>query len=216
MRRTYDAVEAGVLGKPRQARHLLFRIAADARCMQILVVEARQHRNAEDLHTLDAGLPRLVSGGAHHRRAAGRMNVEDRDAKRHDSAHAASDRVRDVVPLQIGQDRQAESDDCPAPLRSVRVEEFEPDLEAADKRFDGAAPVERLAQIDGVECAKDRIGWGGAHAAALIFSLSAPGNGGAALFMFPGLRLREYRPLTGAWRPETRSWAFSRAPGIWP
>ena len=79
------------------------------------------------------------------------------DAERQHGANAAGDRVRDVVQLQIGEDRQADFGDGAHALRSVGVEEFEPDLQAADIGLDGARPRQSFGDVGGIEGAEDGV-----------------------------------------------------------
>ena len=126
--RADHAVEPALARQGRQPLDLGVRIAADSDRGEIALVEAGEHGHADDLGALRCG----GLGVFEHCPPAGGMDGEDRRFERPQCLDRLSDRVRDVVELEIEEDRQAELRHFPDAVAAVGGEELESELEAAD------------------------------------------------------------------------------------
>ena len=75
-------------------------------------------------------------------------------------AHRAGDRVGDVVELEIEEDRQAEMRDFVHPVRAVRAEEFEAELQSADMALHLLGKGECSIEAGEIEGEVDRVAHG--------------------------------------------------------
>ena len=79
-------------------------------------------------------------------------------------AHRTGDGVRDVVQLEVEEDRQPERGHRLDPARALRGEELEPELDAADMRRQRPGERQGALEIGAVDGAEDRVGQGGNQA----------------------------------------------------
>ncbi len=87
--------------------------------------------------------------GAHHRRAALGVDIQDGHAKRGSGAAGARHGVGNVVKFEVQENRQPHIDKGPHPARAMGAEEFQPQLQPADM---GPHPFGQLAGIVGIGC----------------------------------------------------------------
>jgi hypothetical protein len=107
---------------------------------------AGENRDTDNLGTrIRAGY--CLDRSAHHRLAAGRMNVEDRHSESRERSGGAGHRVRNVMKFHVGEDRHAEFDDGSHARRASCRNELEADLQPAHMRPDGARKLKRAGQI---------------------------------------------------------------------
>jgi hypothetical protein len=119
------------------------------------IVEAGENRHADDLRTRICARY-SVDRSAHHRFAAGRMNVEDRRPE----SRALSRRrppCWECRGISRRQKPAAERDDGSDAFGPMCRNELEPDLEAAHMRSDGARKLQRAGQILRVQGDEDGI-----------------------------------------------------------
>src|SRR3546814_4178549 len=91
-------------------------------------VEAGQHRSRDDLRIEARRRLCLFE----HRTAARGVDGEDRGFERAQRLNRLGDGVRNVVELEVEEDRQAELRHLMDAVMAVGAEEFEPELEPAD------------------------------------------------------------------------------------
>ena len=100
---------------------------------------------------------RFLVGGvarrAHHRRAAGRVDVDHPDAEPRGRGDRAGDGVRDVVELQVEEHAIAAADQLFDERRAVAGEQPAADLEAADRAAQRVG--ERARLVGGVDVERD-------------------------------------------------------------
>ncbi len=86
------------------------------------------------------------------------MHVDDAQVQPRDRAHGAGDGVRDVVKLQVEEDRHTQIDNSLHAIRAVSREKLQPGLHSADMAAQRFGPGQGLVEIGGVEGDKDGIG----------------------------------------------------------
>lgn len=128
MARADDAVETRFAGQRGKADDLVVRGAANADIIEIGRVEAGEHGDAD--HLGRASRDRL--GLFHHRAAARSVDGQDRGFERTQRLDRLGNGVRDVMQLEVEEDRQAELRHFVHPVMAVGAEEFEAELQPAD------------------------------------------------------------------------------------
>ena len=148
--RADDAVEAAVAREHRKPRDLVRRRPIDTP-MQARSLHrgwsARSPRRPSSAAAPPPSRPRASRG----RRPRGRSGSRARSGASASTAFA--DRVRDVVKLQVEEDRQPELGDAPDARRALGREEFEAELHAAGMLADRFARSPARASRSGVSIA---------------------------------------------------------------
>ena len=128
----------------RPAAGLVEPASPDAGAGQVVRIEAREHRDAEQPGAAPASASASTAAPSIARPPAA-CRVSMAGASSAGRADRAGHRVRDVVQLEVEEQRQPELRPRPARLRAVGGEELEPELEpahrAARARASATAPV---------------------------------------------------------------------------
>ena len=145
VRRAHHAIEAAGFGEGREAAHLVGRRRRAGRprpdrasLRLVSTVTAISFGGATP--SLAAASRAASQRGAHHRRAAGGVQIEDHRLQRRHCADGAGDGVGDVVELEVEEQRRAERRDLRHARRTARVEEFQAELDAGDRAAGSRAP----------------------------------------------------------------------------
>ena len=126
--RTHDAVEARGMSQFGQPHDMVVGSAADALLGEVAFVQAGQHGDGHDFRAFPRRRLRVLQHGAP---AAG-VDGNDRGFQQVDRLHRAGDRVGNIVELEVEENGQAQLRDVMHPVRSMRAEEFQPELQPAD------------------------------------------------------------------------------------
>jgi hypothetical protein len=152
-----DAGEAGGTAQAGEAQDLLLHRGVLADRGEVGGVEAGQDRDGEQLHAVAFG---RLARRLQHRPAAGGVDVEEGDAEAAQRPDRARDRVRDVVQLEVEEDRWADLAHPPHALRAVRAHELEAELQATDRACERSTKGESAIEVGPVDGAEDGRGRG--------------------------------------------------------
>src|SRR5260221_6100952 len=120
-RRSYNSLATGTLGQRRHAQSLVGNTPGDADLLQIVIIQAGQDRDGQNVHSAI----RRFRGSAQHGRAAARVNGEHIRSQFYSGFHGMADRVRDVMQLQIEEDAPAGTNQLPYQFRAFGGEELQ-------------------------------------------------------------------------------------------
>src|SRR5690606_27479299 len=166
---TDETVEARGVCQFGEAHDLIVRAAFDTGTLEVAFVEACEHRHRDHL---GARCGRRF-GVFHHRPPATGVDSDDCRLEDVDRLHRPGDRVRNVVQLEIQEDRQADMRNLMHPGMAVRAKELEPELEPAQVSLDLLGQCTGRVELRNVEREIDGIGHG------LILGSSVTGTSAA-------------------------------------
>src|SRR6185312_11323736 len=119
--------------------------------------------------------------------ASGGVNGEDRRVQRSQRLDRFCDRVRDVVELEIEENRQAQFTNSPDAVWTLSREELQPKLETAGIFVDGFGDLLGAVEVGRIDCDEDRVQTTGSCSSATAVS---GGNAARRLRSIASIRRR--------------------------